>query len=122
MYRSTRLPVCGQPATGRYRQNQPLAVDFDRRRSISIVGSRLREKSIVGGQLREKKGRRRRGKEERRGEEEYLARTPLPPAGRSRAVLARASPASHPCPHAVVVVARGSPAGDFSPARGERSR
>ncbi|RWV89807.1 hypothetical protein GW17_00048028 [Ensete ventricosum] len=58
---------------------------IDRRRSISAIG----------GRLREKKGRRRRGKEERRGEERIprvvLARASSPPAGHPRAVAVLAN-------------------------------
>ncbi|RWV97510.1 hypothetical protein BHE74_00046549, partial [Ensete ventricosum] len=82
MYRSTRLPVHGPPATGRYRQNRPSVVDFDRRQSISTIGSRLREK---------KGRRRRRGKEETRKKRRrrknilrrrcpQVAREPSPPS------------------------------------------
>ncbi|RZS14456.1 hypothetical protein BHM03_00046147, partial [Ensete ventricosum] len=51
-YRSARLPVCGPPTTGRFRQK-------------SVIGGRLSEKSIVDGRLRKKKGRRR-GKEKKK--------------------------------------------------------
>ncbi|RWW44962.1 hypothetical protein BHE74_00049239 [Ensete ventricosum] len=68
-YRSVKLPVHGPPATGWFRQK-------------STVDGRLREKSTVRGRLRKKKGRRR-GKEEKK-----KRRIP-----RSRAVLARGSPA-----------------------------
>ncbi|RWW11258.1 hypothetical protein GW17_00025147 [Ensete ventricosum] len=71
-YRSARLPVCGPPATRRFRQK-------------STVDGRLREKSIVGDRLSEKKGRRRRGKEEKK---EYLA---LAHGPRPSAVAARGS-------------------------------
>ncbi|RWW46556.1 hypothetical protein BHE74_00047505 [Ensete ventricosum] len=58
---------------------------IDRRRSISAIG----------GRLREKKGRRRRGKEERRGEERIpravLARASSPPTGHPRAVAVLAN-------------------------------
>ncbi|RZR91835.1 hypothetical protein BHM03_00020019, partial [Ensete ventricosum] len=69
-YQSVRLLVRGSPATGRYRQNRPSAVDFGRRWSISAVGSRLREKK----------------KEERRGEEERIPRVVLTRAPSSPAL------------------------------------
>ncbi|RWW33565.1 hypothetical protein GW17_00001728 [Ensete ventricosum] len=84
-YRSARLPVREPPATGRFCQK-------------SAVDGQLSEKSTVGDRLRKKKGRRR-GKEKKEGNKEYLAsavlasavlaRLPSPPAGRLRAVAAR---------------------------------
>ncbi|RWW58826.1 hypothetical protein BHE74_00034274, partial [Ensete ventricosum] len=43
-YRSARLPVCRPPTTGRYRQNRPSAIDFDRRRSIEGKEERRKKK------------------------------------------------------------------------------
>ncbi|RWW82835.1 hypothetical protein BHE74_00008684 [Ensete ventricosum] len=63
-YRSTRLLVHGLPATGQYRQNQPLAVDFDRRRSIE--GEIDRRQSIEGEKGKKKKRKRRKKNKRRR--------------------------------------------------------
>ncbi|RWW10291.1 hypothetical protein BHE74_00019050 [Ensete ventricosum] len=80
MYRSTRLPVCEPPTTGRYCQNRSSAIDFGHRRSIE-------------GEKGKKKKRKRRKKRRRRIPRVVLARTLSPPASRPR-------------PH--VVAARGS--------------
>ncbi|RRT36810.1 hypothetical protein B296_00051932 [Ensete ventricosum] len=91
MYRPYRTVRTGPPGY-RYvdRSLSGGTAKIDRRRYISAIG----------GRLREKKGRRRRGKEERRGEERIpravLARAPSPPVGHPRAVtiLANGSPMS----------------------------
>ncbi|RZR75360.1 hypothetical protein BHM03_00055527, partial [Ensete ventricosum] len=59
-----------------------------------------RQKSTVGGRLREKKGRRRRGKEEKRRGEKGKKEIPS-------VVLARGSPTHHRCPRAITAL--GSP-------------
>ncbi|RRT46452.1 hypothetical protein BHM03_00026827, partial [Ensete ventricosum] len=77
-YRSVRLPVCGPPATGRYRQKSNVDSQL---RDKSIVDGRLREKLTVGGRLSEKKGRRRRrGKEEEEKKNLLSMRRPHPRA------------------------------------------
>ncbi|RWW35704.1 hypothetical protein BHE74_00059327, partial [Ensete ventricosum] len=80
LYHSYRA-ICTSPPSYRY-ADRPLpggTAKIDRWRSISTVD----------GRLREKKGRRRRGKEERRRiPRAVLACTPLPPVGGPRAVLA----------------------------------
>ncbi|RZS21903.1 hypothetical protein BHM03_00054605 [Ensete ventricosum] len=102
--------------TGRFRvvtgRKQPQStVPLDSRRSAYQSANETGEidsrQSIEGEKGKKKKKRKRRKKkEERRGEERIpravLARVPLPPAGRPRAVAALAC--------------------DFSPTRGERSR
>ncbi|RZS13412.1 hypothetical protein BHM03_00045009 [Ensete ventricosum] len=85
-YRSSKLPVHGLPATGRYRQK-------------SIVGGRLREKLTVGGRLREKKERRRRGKEEKRTRGEK-GKKEIPSV-----ILAHGSPARCHRPRAIAALA-----------------
>ncbi|RZS09793.1 hypothetical protein BHM03_00040912, partial [Ensete ventricosum] len=107
-YRSVRLPVRGSSVTGRFRQKS--VVDYGRQRLIeeeidrrrSIEREIDRRRSIEEG--KGKKKRKRRKKEEEK--KEYLARVPSPPAGHSRAVVARGSPV---------------PAPAFSPARGDRA-
>ncbi|RZS04287.1 hypothetical protein BHM03_00034600 [Ensete ventricosum] len=73
------------PAIGRYRLLSGGTAKIDRRWSISVISGRLKKKSIVGHRLREK-GRRRRGKEERR--KKYLL-SPRCPRSRVIATLAR---------------------------------
>ncbi|RZR99416.1 hypothetical protein BHM03_00028986 [Ensete ventricosum] len=107
-YRSAKLTVREPPATGRYHQSRPSAVDFGHRRLIE---------GEKGKKKKKKKKRKRRKKKKEEKKKEYLvpslpacrryprvAHAPLPPspAGRSRAVAALTR--------------------DFSPAQGERSR
>ncbi|RWV91688.1 hypothetical protein GW17_00046002 [Ensete ventricosum] len=90
-YRSARLPVCGLPATGRFRQKSTVG---GRLKKKSIVGGRLKKKSTVGDRLRKKKGRRGNRKKKKRGRKNTSpARRPRPPA-----VAARGSPARRCCP------------------------
>ncbi|RWV81172.1 hypothetical protein GW17_00057434, partial [Ensete ventricosum] len=96
-----RLSVRGLSATERYRQNRPLAVDFDHRRSIEGEKGKKKKK-------KKKKKRKRRKKKKRR--RNTLCRP------RPHVVAARELPVSHPRPHAVVAC------GQFSPTWGERSR
>ncbi|RRT57484.1 hypothetical protein B296_00043291 [Ensete ventricosum] len=92
MYRSARLPVCGLPATEQYRQNRLSVVDFRRKREEEEEEKKKKE------------------------EEKEKKNTSCRPHLR---VVAR-SLASRRCPRAIA--ARESPAGDFSPVPGERSR
>ncbi|RZR78169.1 hypothetical protein BHM03_00003428 [Ensete ventricosum] len=96
-YRSTRLSVHGPPATRRYRQKPTVGSRLrekltvgGRLREKSTVGGRLREKSTVGDRLRKKRGRKRRGKEEKRRGEEIIQCRPRP-----RAIATRGSPTRH---------------------------
>ncbi|RRT60052.1 hypothetical protein B296_00030684 [Ensete ventricosum] len=92
-YRSTRLPVCGPPATGRYHQNRSLTVDFDRRWSIEAINHRW---SIEGEKGKKKKKKRRRRKKKTSFPRAILAHAPSPPTSRPRDVVARGSPMRHP--------------------------
>ncbi|RRT57106.1 hypothetical protein B296_00032021, partial [Ensete ventricosum] len=72
---------------------QAVPPKIDRRRSISAISGQLREKSTIDGRLREKKGRRRRGKEEKKKDEYLFPRTILVGASSPRGVIDRGSPA-----------------------------
>ncbi|RWW09298.1 hypothetical protein GW17_00027217 [Ensete ventricosum] len=91
------LSVHGPPATRRYRQKPTVGSRLrekltvgGRLREKSTVGGRLREKSTVGDRLRKKRGRKRRGKEEKRRGEEIIQCRPRP-----RAIATRGSPTRH---------------------------
>ncbi|RWV80024.1 hypothetical protein GW17_00058759, partial [Ensete ventricosum] len=110
------IPIC-TARIRRYRQNRQSAVDFGHQRSIE--GEIDRRQSIEGEKGKKKKRKRRKKKKKRRIIPcAVLACTP--PAGCLRVVLVRTLSPPAGCPRAVV--ACGSPVGDFSPARGERSR
>ncbi|RRT45607.1 hypothetical protein B296_00055010, partial [Ensete ventricosum] len=100
MYQSARLSVHGPTATGRYRQNRPLAVDRGRNR-LSAVDR---------GKIRKKKKRKRR-KKKRRRRKMYLLSSRRP---RPCVVAARGSPARrrHPHPRAIFLLREEKDRGD----------
>ncbi|RWV93273.1 hypothetical protein GW17_00044285 [Ensete ventricosum] len=95
-YRSARLPVCGPPATGQFRQKSTvdgrLKGEINRRRSIE--GEIDRRRSIEREKGRKKKRKKKKKKEKRRKKtyrpHAVLTRAPSPLAGRQRPRVASA--------------------------------